>query len=231
MATIASSLFIITALVTSQVPSSQRADRAIAQVKKTLTAELKTMELQWGSPIFIRIFKETKELEVWVQKNKEFKLFKTYEICTYSGDLGPKLQEGDKQSPEGFYFVSPGRLNPVSNFHLSFNLGYPNKYERAHGRTGNYLMVHGNCVSIGCYAMTDNTIEKIYALAHAALTHGQPYFRVHAFPFRMTPERMDKAKSSRWYSFWLNLQEGYNAFENDKNPPNVEVKAKRYVFN
>ncbi|WHI53155.1 L,D-transpeptidase family protein [Microbulbifer sp. MLAF003] len=136
-------------------------------------SELTAQNLEYGAPIFIRIFKGSSTLELWMESNDgRFKLFKEYEICAYSGDLGPKEQEGDLQSPEGFYFVNAGRLNPWSQFHLSFNLGYPNKYDRMQGRTGSALMVHGDCVSIGCYAMTDTNINEIYTLATEALKGG-----------------------------------------------------------
>src|SRR5690606_19870601 len=128
-------------------------------------------------------------------------------------------------------FVDAGRLNPWSRFHLSFNLGYPNKYDMAHGRTGSALMVHGSCVSIGCYAMTDRYISEIYALAVAALESGQPIFRVHAFPFKLEPEILSRHADNRWYDFWLNLKEGYDYFNRNKRPPDVDVTNGKYVFN
>jgi murein L,D-transpeptidase YafK len=202
----------------------------VNRVAPALKAELQAKGMQFGSPIFIRVFKQSRELEVWVENAGGFRLFKTHEICTFSGELGPKLRAGDRQSPEGFYFVNPGRMNPSSRFHLSFNLGYPNAYDRAHNRTGSALMVHGNCVSIGCYAMTDKRIEEIYALAEAALAKGQPLFRVHVFPFRMTSENLDRHKGSTWYDFWMNLKGGFDFFERTGRPPNVEVKNQLYVF-
>ncbi len=195
------------------VPFTARSDKAIARVLPALTERLEAMKLEYGVPIFIRIFKETEELELWVKNGDRFDLFETYDICTFSGRLGPKLKTGDRQSPEGFYFVTPGRMNPASRFHLSFNLGFPNAYDRYHGRTGSALMVHGNCVSIGCYAMTDRRIEEIYAMADGAFRNGQPFFRVHVFPFRMTGENMEKHRRSKWREFWENLQEGYEHFE------------------
>lgn len=189
------------------------------------------MGLRYGAPIFIRIFKEPGILEVWMETdNGSFKMFKQYAICAFSGVLGPKLKEGDNQSPEGFYFVSAGQLNPLSRFHLAFNLGYPNKYDRSHGRTGGALMVHGNCVSIGCYAMTDSNIDEIYALAVAAFEHDQSFFRVHVFPFEMEPEILARHRANRWYSFWLNLKEGYDYFTRHGRPPNVDVVNGKYVF-
>ena len=215
----------------SNIPSSQRSRNAIQRVQPSLRCEFEEKKLQHGSPIFIRIFKESKELEVWVKKDDKFNLFKTYEICTYgSGTLGPKTRQGDGQAPEGFYFVTPQRLNPVSNFHLSFNIGYPNKYDRIHDRTGGALMVHGSCVSIGCYAMTNDGIEEIYAIADAAFRNGQRFFRVHIFPFEMNKENMEKHKESKWAEFWNNLKEGYDFFENNKTPPNVEVSNRKYIF-
>lgn len=185
----------------------------------------------WGASIFLRIFKETSKLEVWLREGHRFAHFRTYDVCTYgAGALGPKTRLGDGQAPEGFYYVTPGQMNPSSDFHLSFNLGYPNRYDREHGRTGSALMVHGDCVSIGCYAMTNAGIEEIFTLAHAAFTAGQPFFRVHIFPFPMTDENMKRHENNRWHPFWSNLRDGYTYFEQERCPPNVEVKNGVYVF-
>jgi murein L,D-transpeptidase YafK len=199
-------------------------------VAPSLRNSLSQKGLKLGAPIFIRIFKESKILEMWLENGKQFVLFKSYPICTYSGELGPKIRTGDGQSPEGFYSVTPERMNPSSWFHLSFNIGFPNVYDRAHGRTGSSLMVHGNCVSIGCYAMTDAGIEEIYTLADAAFRNGQSFFEVHIFPFRMTGQNLDIRKNSKWFEFWKNLQEGYDWFEQTRRPPNIEVAKLRYVF-
>ena len=208
----------------------------LEQIKKVtmprLRRELSGKGLKLGAPVFLRIFKEEKLLELWIEKEKAgaFELFKAYPICTFSGALGPKLAEGDRQAPEGFYFVPRGRMNPNSRFHLSFDLGYPNSFERNLGRSGSYLMVHGNCVSVGCYAMGDRQIEEIYTLADAALNGGQSFFRVHCFPFRMNPARMLKAKGNRWQDFWLNLKQGYDHFEHRKRPPEVTGSDSGYGF-
>ena len=183
-----------------------------------------------GDPIFIRIFKEESLLEVWIRSGAEYQHLKDYYICAYSGYLGPKLQEGDRQSPEGFYKVKKHQLNPNSKYHLSFNLGFPNKYDREHNRTGSFLMVHGNCVSDGCYAMTDEKIEEIYALVEGALQKGQKYVQVHAYPFRMTDENMALYSESEWYDFWVNLKEGYDYFEVEKIPPHIKVEEKQYTI-
>lgn len=214
-----------------KLPTSQRSERAITRNTVNLERELNEKGLESGQPIYLRIFKESKELEVWVKKENRFELFKTYPICYFSGELGPKTKQGDNQSPEGFYFVNSTRFNPWSDFHLSFNLGYPNAYDRLKGYTGDYLMIHGSCVSIGCYAMTDAVIEELYTLAFKAVQNGQLFFRVHCFPFRMTDDALQKQRNSVWFSFWQNLKEGYDLFEVNKVPPNVEVANGRYVFN
>ncbi len=185
-----------------------------------------------GAPVFIRAFKKERELELFLRDEAtgKFSLFRTYPIVAASGDLGPKLAEGDGQVPEGFYFVPPKAMNPNSSYHLSFNIGFPNTYDRAHDRTGSYIMVHGSNVSIGCLAMTDEKIEEIYRLCEAAHKAGQPYFRVHIFPFRMTDENMAAAKDSEWLPFWENLREGYDHFEKNKIPPDATVKDLRYTF-
>ena len=210
--------------------TTARSRAAVRRVQPGLVRDLAAAGLRFGAPIFVRIFKAEKELEVFVASESRFRLFRTYPICTYSGRLGPKIREGDHQAPEGFYFVHARRMNPASSFHLSFNLGYPNAFDRHHGRTGAFLMVHGNCVSVGCYAMTDAGIEQIYALAEAALRGGQGFFRVHAFPFRMTDANMKKHAASAHIGFWKNLKEGYDFFERGLRPPNVEVRHGRYVF-
>ncbi len=228
-------LFLCTSLLTfgQNLPSTPRSKKAIRENTPALREALASKNMALGNPIFLRIFKETNELEVWIQPENSdtFRLFKTYEICYYSGNLGPKTKQGDGQSPEGFYFINTNRFNPWSSFHLSLNMGYPNAYDRAHGYTGNYLMIHGSCVSIGCYAMRDEGIEEIYTLAHKAVENGQQFFRVHSFPFRMTEEAMAKQKNHKWIDFWQNLKAGYDWFEEKKTPPNVNVKSGEYTFN
>ncbi len=223
-------LLITNSGISAEIPTSARSEASIAKVKPELIFQLKRAGLEYGSPIYIRIFKKSSELELWVKNGEKYELFKIYEICRFSGKLGPKTKVGDNQAPEGFYFVKPANLNPWSSFHLSFNLGYPNSYERYHGYTGSALMVHGKCVSVGCYAMTNRYINEIYAMAHGAFESGQPFFRVHAFPFRMENDTLEKYKSHKWYAFWQNLKEGYDLFSKSQIPPNVNVENGRYVF-
>lgn len=204
------------------------------EVRERISPELERIMaekgVRLGAAIFIRIFKESDELEMWVMQGNVFKLLKIYTICDYSGTLGPKEHEGDKQSPEGFYQVGVSQLNPWSKFHLAFDIGYPNDYDRALGRTGKSLMVHGRCSSVGCFAMTDYRMEEIYTLADAALSGGQETFAVHIFPFRMTEKNMLRYAQSPWQAFWQNLKEGYDLFEQSNRPPQVTVKTSRYIF-
>ena len=184
------------------------------------------------SPIFIRVFKEESELEVWkLRPDGHYYHFKTYPICNWSGELGPKLKIGDRQAPEGFYTVSRSQMNPDSKYHLAFNLGFPNSFDKAHGRTGEYLMVHGRCKSVGCYAMTDALMEEIYSLARESFLGGNDSFQVHAFPFRMTDENMRRHAGHAYAPFWATLKEGYDAFEYSRQLPNIAVCGKRYVVN
>ena len=184
------------------------------------------------APIFVRIFKEESELELWKQRDDgRFYHFKTYPICNWSGELGPKERQGDKQAPEGFYTVTHDQMNPTSGFHLAFNLGYPNAYDKAHKRTGEFLMVHGKCKSAGCYAMTDALIEEIYALAREQFMAGHTSFQVHAFPFRMTPEKLALHRKDKWFPFWVTLKEGYDYFETARQVPPVAVCERKYLVN
>lgn len=222
-------LWLVPALQES-ASASERAQSAAERVLPLLREELQALGARVGDPIHLRIFKQESELELWVQPNSvgEFKLFRTYPICAWSGRLGPKTREGDRQAPEGFYSVRRSQLNPRSQFHLSFNLGYPNAYERGQGWTGSALMVHGACVSIGCYAMTDPAIEQIYTLVDRALASGQNAVAVHAFPFRMSTAQRQRFGGSEHNSFWDLLQPAYDVFEVDRVPAEVQVRAAGY---
>jgi murein L,D-transpeptidase YafK len=189
----------------------------------------KDMDLQ--SPILVRLFKQEAELEVWKQtRSGQFALLKSYPICRWSGDLGPKVREGDRQAPEGFYTISPGQMNPQSAYYLSFNTGYPNGFDKALGRTGSQLMVHGDCSSRGCYAMTDEQIAEIYSLGRESFFGGQKAFQLQAYPFRMTPVNMAKHRNNPNMPFWKMIKEGYDHFEVTKREPKVDFCEKKYVF-
>lgn len=214
-------------------PGPARAAAAAARVRPALERDLAAAGLAFGDPVFLRAFKEEAVLEVFVREREsgDFKLFRSYPIAAASGTPGPKLAEGDRQVPEGFYHVPPVAMKPDSRFHLAFNIGYPNAYDRHHQRDGSFIMIHGNRVSIGCLAMTDAKIEEIYTLCDAAHRAGQMFFRVHLFPFRMSAGRMAEAAGGPWADFWENLREGYESFEVHRRPPEVTVEGGRYQFN
>lgn len=208
------------------------APKAEKRLPPALVQSMRAKGMSTTAPIMVRIFKEEATLEVWKQKdNGRYDLATSYDICKWSGKLGPKFTEGDRQAPEGFYTVRPHQMNPQSSYHLSFNIGFPNAYDRAHGRTGQHLMVHGACSSAGCYSMTDEQVEQIYAFARDAFKGGQTDFQIQAFPFRMTAANMARYQDDPNYEFWTMLKEGYDHFEITKVPPKVDVCGKRYVFN
>ncbi len=185
--------------------------------------------LALGAPVFIRIFKREFELELWMKRGDRFRRFAVYPICRWSGGLGPKLAEGDWQAPEGLYTVDAKALNPNSRWHRAFNLGFPNALDRTHGRTGSYLMVHGGCASIGCYAMTNAVMDEIWRVVTAALKQGQRRFHVHIFPFRMTEDNLARRSSARWAAFWRDLKTVHDAFEATQLPPTISVCNGRYA--
>lgn len=222
-------LSLSTPAMTRSVPGNERSRQAAARVDAALREELGKLGVDWGVALYLRIFKASDELEVWVDSGTRHQLLRTWPICTWSGALGPKQRQGDGQAPEGFYSVGPQQLNPASRYHLAFNLGYPNAYDRAHQRTGDYLMVHGNCVSIGCYAMGDAAIEEIYTLVAAALEHGQERVPVHVFPFRMDAGWEQQHQDSEWLPFWRELAPAYRAFADSGRPPRVSVRDQHYV--
>jgi murein L,D-transpeptidase YafK len=205
--------------------------RDMQPLSERVLAELKAKRMEKDSPILVRIFKEESELEVWKQDDSgRFALFRSYPICRFSGELGPKIKTGDRQAPEGFYTITPGLMNPNSSQYLAINTGFPNAYDRANGRTGSFLMIHGGCSSAGCYAMTDEQMGEIYALAREAFFGGQTSFQLQAYPFRMTPLNMARHRNSPHMAFWTMLKEGHDHFEVTRLEPRVGVCEKRYIF-
>jgi murein L,D-transpeptidase YafK len=205
--------------------------KANQPVPPRLVAQIDAKNMDMQSPILIRLFKQEAELEVWKQdRSGRFALLKTYPICRWSGDLGPKIREGDRQAPEGFYAISPAQMNPQSAYYLSFNTGYPNAYDRSLGHTGSELMVHGDCSSRGCYAMTDEQIAEIYSLGRESFFGGQKSFQFQAYPFRMTALNMARHRNSPHMAFWKMIKEGYDHFEVTRQEPKVDFCEKKYVF-
>ncbi|MFC7052143.1 L,D-transpeptidase family protein [Hansschlegelia quercus] len=208
------------------------ASRPTPQLSAATVSLMTEKGMSRQDPILLRIYKEESKAEVWKKRKADgrYALLKSYDICRFSGKLGPKKKEGDKQAPEGFYSVSPAQMNPRSNYFLSFNIGYPNAYDRALGRSGQHVMMHGDCLSAGCYAMTDEQIGEIYALAQNAFAGGQKAFQVQALPFRMTAQNMARRRNNENIAFWKNLKQGSDHFEVTKLEPKVDSCGKKYVF-
>jgi murein L,D-transpeptidase YafK len=205
--------------------------KANQPVPPKLIADMTAKDMDLQSPMLVRLFKQEAELEVWKQdRSGRFALLKTYPICRWSGDLGPKVREGDRQAPEGFYSISPAQMNPQSAYYLSFNTGYPNAFDKALGRTGSQLMVHGDCSSRGCYAMTDEQIAEIYSLGRESFFGGQRAFQLQAYPFKMTPVNMAKHRNNPNMPFWKMIKEGWDHFEVTRQEPKVDFCEKKYVF-
>ncbi|MBP0441296.1 murein L,D-transpeptidase [Tianweitania sediminis] len=205
--------------------------KAIQPIPAKVVADMRSRNMTPADPIVVRIFKQESELEIWKRdRSGRYALLKAYPMCRWSGKLGPKTRDGDRQAPEGFYHVNAGMLNPASQYYLSFNLGYPNKLEAALGYTGEALMVHGACSSSGCFAMTDEGVAEIYALGREALNGGQRLFQVQSYPFRMTAQNMAKNRNDLNYDFWRNLKRGYDLFEVTKQPPSVGYCGRGYAF-
>jgi murein L,D-transpeptidase YafK len=208
-----------------------RSTRHLAPIPPATMALMATKGMSPNDPILMRAYKKESEIEVWKRgSDGRYALLKTYPMCRWSGQLGPKTREGDRQAPEGFYTVTPAQMNPNSSFHLSFDLGYPNAYDRTHGRTGAHLMVHGSCSSSGCFAMTDEAISEVYALARESFASGQRSFQFQSYPFRMTAENLARHRLDPNIAFWRNLKEGSDYFEIAKQEPQVSVASGQYAF-
>ena len=205
--------------------------KAMKELSPQMLAMLEQKGMPKDSPILVRIFKEESELEVWKQDTTgRFQILKVYPICRWSGDLGPKVHEGDRQAPEGFYAITPDLMNPNSNYYLAINTGFPNTYDKANGRSGALLMIHGDCSSRGCYAMTDEQIGEIYSLGRESFLGGQHAFQIQAYPFRMTPLNMARHRTNPNMAFWKMLKEGNDHFEATHLEPKIDVCNRHYVF-
>jgi murein L,D-transpeptidase YafK len=205
--------------------------RAMKELSPQMVTLLDQKKMPKESPILVRIFKEESELEVWKQDDTgRFAILKVYPICRWSGDLGPKVHEGDRQAPEGFYTITPELMNPNSNYYLAINTGFPNAYDKANDRHGAFLMIHGDCSSRGCYAMTDEQIGEIYSLARESFLGGQQSFQIQAYPFRMTPANMARHRTNPNMAFWKMIKIGNDHFEATHLEPKIDVCDKHYVF-
>lgn len=224
--------FVALSLAACEEERSRGASRHWIPIPSATYALMSEKGMNKDQPVLIRSYKKESELEIWKRKaDGQYALLKTFPMCRWSGQLGPKVREGDRMAPEGFYAIAPAQMNPNSSYYVSFNMGYPNAYDRAHGRTGAHLMVHGACSSAGCYSMTDDQIGEIYALVREAQNAGQKAVQMQAFPFRMTPQNLAKHRLDPNIAFWKNLKEGSDYFEVTRDEPAVSVAGGRYVFN
>ncbi|MCR6732632.1 MAG: murein L,D-transpeptidase [Afipia sp.] len=231
MSKIIATLMVSVLLLGCSTPQFDAA-KHLRSIPTVLLSDMQAKGMTSSDPILVRIFKQENELEVWKRESSgRYALLKTYGICRWSGQLGPKNREGDRQAPEGFYLVTPKQMNPRSELFLSFDLGFPNEVDRAHGRSGRHLMVHGECTSSGCYAMTNDGMAEIYALAREAFAGGQKGIQVQALPFRMTAENLAKYRADPNFAFWKNLKEGSDHFEVVRHEPTVDACGGNYVFN
>jgi murein L,D-transpeptidase YafK len=205
--------------------------KAMKELSPQMLALLEQKNMPKESPVLVRIFKEESELEVWKQDTTgHFQILKVYPICRWSGDLGPKVTQGDRQAPEGFYTITPALMNPNSNYYLAINTGFPNTFDKANDRHGDFLMIHGDCSSRGCYAMTDEQIGEIYSLARESFLGGQQSFQIQAYPFRMTPANLARHRTNPNMAFWKMIKVGNDHFEATHLEPKVDVCDRRYVF-
>jgi murein L,D-transpeptidase YafK len=204
-------------------PLIKTMNRASTQIKPNVPAP--------GVPVFIQIFKQERVLKLYGQVNNHYQLINSFQICKFSGGLGPKKLTGDLKSPEGFYSITASQLNPESRFHRAINIGYPNQFDKSNGFSGNFLMIHGGCASIGCYAMTDSSIDVIYSYVRAALYNGQREVNINIFPFEMTDSNLKRYANSRFADFWQQIKPGYDYFKRTQRPPDVTVYNGRYIVN
>jgi murein L,D-transpeptidase YafK len=205
--------------------------KAMKELSPQMLALLEQKNMPKESPVLVRIFKEESELEVWKQDTSgRFAILKVYPICRWSGDLGPKVNEGDRQAPEGFYTITPALMNPNSNYYLAINIGFPNAFDKANDRHGGFVMIHGDCSSRGCYAMTDEQIGEIYSLARESFLGGQQSFQIQAYPFRMTPANLARHRTNPNMAFWKMIKVGNDHFEATHLEPKVDVCDRHYVF-
>jgi murein L,D-transpeptidase YafK len=218
-------------LTTPANPAPPLPAKATKELPRDLLALISKKKMPKMSPVLMRIFKEEAELEVWKEDaTGHFQLLKTYPICRWSGDIGPKEREGDRQTPEGFYTITPELMNPNSSYYLAINTGFPNAFDKANGRDGSFLMIHGDCSSSGCYAMTDQQVGEIYSLARDAFTGGRKAFQIQAYPFHMTPENLARHRTSPHMAFWKMIKVGSDHFETTHLEPKVDVCNRQYVF-
>lgn len=221
----------VLALALLTMPARAEPAKALAPIPPKTLAIMAAKGTNASAPLVVRTYKKEAELEIWKRNGDgRFVYIKTFPICRWSGQLGPKQRPGDRQTPEGFYPVGPTQMNPNSHYYLSFDTGFPNAYDKAHGASGSAVMVHGTCSSMGCFAMTDAQVGEIYAIARDALKGGQPAFQLQAYPFHMSAKNMALYRNDKNIAFWRQLKEGSDRFESTGEILRTSVVAGRYAF-
>ncbi len=214
--------------------AARRIERSSASIvaarEGLLAAEFAAKGLKLGSPVFIRIYKQNSKMELWVQQGARYVLFKTYGICRWAGGLGPKMYEGDRQSPEGLYHISSEDLIVNPRWHRAMNINYPNQFDVVNGRGGSGILIHGKCGSVGCFAIQDANVEEVYDAVRAALHNGQSNIPVLALPFRFAKYAPTVEDTMNMNDFWSDLRRADLLFDRDRLPPVAYVCDGRYFF-
>ena len=206
--------------------------KGLAPQPQTLVAQSERAGAKASSPVLIRIFKQSNELELWrMIDDGSYALVKTYNICAYSGELGPKKKQGDRQAPEGFYAIGASQMNYNSIRYLATDTGYPNVYDRINGYTGTSIMIHGGCDSSGCFAIEDQPVQEVFTAIRDSLKAGQKHVQVQIYPFRLNALNMFFNKDNKNIDFWRQLKAGYDKFESDRRELKITVVNKRYMVN
>jgi murein L,D-transpeptidase YafK len=227
---LASPALFIPLIAAANAASKSWHPESVAAREAELAQEFAVKGLKLGSPVFIRVYKQTSEMELWVQQGPRYVHFKTYGICRWSGFLGPKFYEGDRQSPEGLYRITTSDLIVNRRWDRAMNINFPNSFDSMNGRGGSGILIHGGCGSIGCFAVQNESVEDVYGAVRAALKGGQAYVPVLALPFRFTSLAPEKEDTLQMSEFWADLRRADLLFERDKIPPAAWICDGRYLF-
>ena len=223
-----SAIFLST--IAADAASKSWRPESVAEREIDLAKEFSEKGLKLGSPVFLRVYKQTSEMELWVQQGPRYELFKIYKICRWSGGLGPKFYEGDRQSPEGLYRITTSDLIVNQRWDRAMNINYPNNFDQVNGRGGSSILIHGGCGSIGCFAIQNQNVEEVYGAVRAALRNSQAYVPVLTLPFRYSALAPEKEDTLHMSEFWSDLRRADLLFERDKLPPIAWICDGRYYF-
>lgn len=214
----------------------ERVQNAYQEKWELLRKQLTIAGVKENFELLIIVFKHESILNVWLKAKSQsrYKHFKTYNFSAVSGNLGPKIKEGDLQIPEGFYHIQA--FNPQSKYHLSLGLNYPNKVDEwrsGKNKPGSEIYLHGGNETQGCMPLTDDKIKEVYILAIEAKNNGQTQIPVYIFPFKMNEDNMEKLTTEHPQNqfFWENLKQGYDYFEKHGALPKIDECEGKYKLN